>query len=139
MARDPEVAEALRAASHYFHVDPPLPSLALATQVMRQAEALTARAQRVIAPARAQIDAWLESEPRLRWVPPTAGQTGLIRLPDLMQDLTFAAHLREHYATQVVPGTMFEAPGSIRVSFNLPAARLGEALSHISATLDDLL
>ncbi|NJK31871.1 MAG: aminotransferase class I/II-fold pyridoxal phosphate-dependent enzyme, partial [Deltaproteobacteria bacterium] len=65
-------------------------------------------------------------------------QTGLLRLPELMQDVPFAQHLRERYDTQVVPGTLFEAPGSVRVSFNLPAADLEQALANISSALDDL-
>ena len=52
-------------------------------------------------------------------------------------DLEFARHLRDHYGTQVVPGSMFEAPGSVRVSFNLPPDQLEEALATVSAALDD--
>jgi aspartate/methionine/tyrosine aminotransferase len=55
-----------------------------------------------------------------------------------MQDLAFTQHLRERYDTQVVPGTMFEAPGSVRVSFNLPLDQLEQALANFSAALDDL-
>nr|WP_255216148.1 aminotransferase class I/II-fold pyridoxal phosphate-dependent enzyme [Pseudenhygromyxa sp. WMMC2535] len=138
VTRDRDAAQALRLASHYLHVDPPLPALAMAAVVMRRAEALEAQAAAVIARSRAQIDAWIASEPRVGWVPPSAGQTGLIRLPDLMQDQVFADHLRQGYDTQVVPGTLFEAPGMVRVSFNLPTEALAEALANFSATLDDL-
>lgn len=138
VTRDGEALQALRAASHYFHVDPPLASLALATAVLRRADELAAAAEQALAPARAVIDAWVAAEPRVDWVAPSAGQTGLIRLPELMQDVAFAEHLRARYDTQVVPGSMFEAPGSIRVSFNLPPAELEQALAHIGAALDDL-
>lgn len=138
VAHDREVAQAMRAASHYFHVDAPLPTIALATEVLRRADELTARANEAIAGGRARFDAWLAGESRLRSVAPSAGQTALLRLPDLMQDVAFAEHLREHYDTQVVPGTMFEAPGTVRVSFNSPANVLDEALANVSAALDDL-
>jgi len=138
VTRDLELAQALRAASLYFHVDSPLASIALATRVMRHAPALAARAQRSIARVKTVVDRWIANEPRVTWVPPSAGQTGLIRLPDLMQDLAFAQHLRERYDTQVVPGAMFEAPGAVRLSFNLPVDRLEQALGNFSAALDDL-
>jgi len=139
VTRDREAAQAFRLASHYAHVDPPLPSLAIATQVMRHAAELEAIAGQAIEPARAIIDRWVAEESRVAWVPPSAGQTGLIRLPDLTPDLAFARHLRDAYDTQVVPGTMFEAPGTVRVSFNLPSEALEQALANISSALDDSL
>ena len=59
---------------------------------------------------------------------PQAGITGCIRLPDLMNDVPFVEHLRDRYDTQVVPGTFFEAPGFIRLSFGVDPAMLEEAL-----------
>ncbi|MFV8750021.1 aminotransferase class I/II-fold pyridoxal phosphate-dependent enzyme [Nannocystaceae bacterium ST9] len=138
VTRDLELAQALRASALYFHVDTPLASLALATRVMRHAPELAARANRSIERVRTVVDRWIASEPRVTWIPPSAGQTGLVRLPDLMQDLVFAQHLRERYDTQVVPGAMFEAPGAVRLSFNLPLEVLEQALANFSAALDDL-
>ncbi|HLT36445.1 MAG TPA: aminotransferase class I/II-fold pyridoxal phosphate-dependent enzyme [Enhygromyxa sp.] len=137
VTRDRDAAQAFRLAANYFHVDVPLASLALATQVMRHAVELEQLAARAIAPARAIIDRWIAAEPRVAWVPPTAGHTGLVRLPDLTADVAFARHLREAYDTQVVPGTLFEVPGSVRISFNLPTDELEQALAHVSAALDD--
>jgi aspartate/methionine/tyrosine aminotransferase len=137
VSRDREFAHACRSASHYFHVDPPLASLAFATRVLQQADELTAQASATIVVARAVIDRWLAGETRVTWVAPSAGQTGLIRLPALTADVEFARHLLERYGTRVVPGTMFEAPGTVRVSFNLPPDELEQALATITAALDD--
>jgi aspartate/methionine/tyrosine aminotransferase len=137
VTRDREFAHACRSASHYFHVDPPLASLALATQVLEHADELAERANATIAVGRAVIDRWLAAETRVTWVAPSAGQTGLIRLPALTADVEFARHLLDRYGTRVVPGTMFEAPGTVRVSFNLAALELEQALATISAALDD--
>jgi aspartate/methionine/tyrosine aminotransferase len=137
VTRDREAAQAIRLAANYFHVDPPLASLALATQVMLHARELEQLAARVVAPARALVDRWIAEEPRVAWVAPTAGHTGLVRLPDLTADVAFARHLRDAYDTQVVPGTMFEAPGTVRVSFNVPVESLEQALGNFSAALDD--
>jgi aspartate/methionine/tyrosine aminotransferase len=137
VCRDREFAQACRAASHYFHVDPPLASLAVATSVLQHADMLTGRATERTAAARPIIDRWLAGESRLAWAAPSAGQTGLIRLPALTADVEFARHLLDRYGTRVVPGTMFEAPGTVRVSFNLPQPDLESALTTISAALDD--
>jgi aspartate/methionine/tyrosine aminotransferase len=137
VTRDRDAAQAFRLAANYFHVDPPLSSLAMATQVMQHAPELQQLAARAVAPAREIVDRWLAEEPRVAWVPPNAGQTGLVRLPDLTADVAFARHLRDAYDTQVVPGTMFEAPGTVRVSFNLAPEQLEQALGNFSAALDD--
>ena len=100
-------------------------------------EPLVERANAAIAEARGVVEAWLEREPRVEWIPPSAGQTCFLRLPSLTDDLEFSRHLRQRYGTQVVPGVMFEAPGFVRVSFNLPPTELGPALDSITATLDD--
>lgn len=139
VARDRDAAQAFRLAANYFHVDVPLASLALATRVMRRAGELEQLATRAIVQSRAILERWIANEARVAWVPPSAGHTGLIRLPDLTSDVAFARHLRDAYDTQVVPGVMFEAPGSVRVSFNLPATELEQALGHFSAALDDVL
>lgn len=138
VTRDPDVAEALRHANAYFHVTPPLPSLVLANAALERAEALEALARTHSARGRALVDAWLEGESRLRWVPPSAGQTGLLELPPLTPDLAFCEHLRGRFDTQLVPGSLFEAPGFVRLSYNLPPAELERALGHISAALDEL-
>lgn len=137
VTRDRDAAQAFRLAANYFHVDPPLAAMALATQVMRHASEFERLAAEVIAPARAIVDAWIAKDTRVSWVPPSAGQTGLVRLPDLTSDVVFTRHLRDVYDTQAVPGTMFEAPGSVRVSFNLPSEELEQALGNFSAALDD--
>lgn len=138
VSRHPEAARAIRLATDYLHVYPPVSSLLLGKRVLDEAEPLEAEAKRVAAAGRRVIERWVEAEPRVEWVPPTAGITCVIRLPHFQQDLAFAEHLRERYDTQVVPGTMFEAPGFIRVSFGLPPGDLEQALANISAALDDL-
>ena len=137
VTRDRDAAQAFRLAANYFHVDLPLASLAMATQIIQRAPELQQLALQAITPARAIMDRWIAEETRVDWIPPTAGLTGLVRLPELTPDVAFARHLRDAYDTQVVPGSMFEAPGTVRVSFNLPAEPLEQALSHFSAALDD--
>ncbi len=138
VSADPDAAKAIRSAADYLMVYPPASTLRLGAQVLARSGALTRRAQALAATGLAVVDAWVRSEARVRWVPPPAGLSGFVRLPEFMSDVAFAEHLRERYDTQVVPGTMFEAPGYIRVSFGIPAPELEQGLANISSALDDL-
>ncbi|MCA9650703.1 MAG: aminotransferase class I/II-fold pyridoxal phosphate-dependent enzyme [Myxococcales bacterium] len=138
VAGDPDAARVIRAATDYLHGDEPVSTLELGARVLADADRLSAWASRVSSAGQAVVQRWMEGEPRVSWVTPQAGITGCIRLPDLMNDVPFVEHLRDRYDTQVVPGTFFEAPGFIRLSFGVDPAMLEEALANISAALDDL-
>ncbi|MEM6992334.1 MAG: aminotransferase class I/II-fold pyridoxal phosphate-dependent enzyme [Myxococcota bacterium] len=138
VAGQPETARAIRAATDFLHVHPPMATVELGQRVLAQAERLTRYASAVSAAGQAVVQDWLAKETRVGWVPPTAGITGCVRLPHLMQDVPFAEHLRERYETQVVPGSFFEAPGTVRLSFGVDPATLRDGLAAFSAALDDL-
>ena len=138
VAGDPQASRALRTTTDYLFVDPPTASMQLGRRVLAEAEALTSHAAAITADGLAAVDDWLTREKRVGWVRPRAGICGALRLPELMQDVAFAAHLRERYDTQVVPGTFFESPGVVRMGFGLPRPTLEEALTNITAALDDL-
>lgn len=134
----PEASRVIRTATNYLHVDEPVSMLMLGARVLRDAERLTHWAARVGSAGREIVQRWIEGETRVSWVPPRAGIAGCIRLPDLMQDVPFAQHLRERYDTLVVPGTFFEAPGAVRINFGVEPAILEQGLANLSAALDDL-
>lgn len=134
----PEASRVIRAATDYLHVDEPVSTLRLGARVLQQADRLTAWAAHVSAAGLAVVERWIQGEPRVSWVSPRAGISGCIRLPDLMQDAPFAQHLRDRYDTLVVPGTFFEAPGFVRLSFGIDPAILEQGLASISSALDDL-
>ena len=138
VSADPDAARAIRAASDYLHVYPPAASGILGARVLRDAEAYQRRAQATAAAGRRVIERWVEAESRVQWHPPSFGITSLVKLPDRMSDTAFVEHLRERYETQVVPGSMFEAAGFIRVSFGIDPGTLEQGLANISAALDDM-
>ena len=138
IAADPDAAKAIRSASAYLHVRPPVASAMVGKRVLERADALQARAAAVGSAGREIVERWLQSESRVEWVPPAFGLTGVLRLPTWLPDAQFADHLRQRYDTQIVPGTLFEAPGTLRLSFGLPPEDLERALANVSAALDDL-
>ncbi len=138
VASSPEIAKALHASADYLNFDYPVATALLGTRVLERAEPLRVRAQRMVKSGRRIVDRWIDAEQRASWVPPSFGLTGLVRLPDLMQDTKFAQHLRDRYETQVVPGSLFEAPGMVRLSFGLGEGELEQALENFSASLEEL-
>ena len=138
VSADPDAARAIRAATDYLHVYPPVATGVMGSRVLRNADAYQRRSQQTAAAGRRIIERWVEAEARVQWVPPSFGITSLVKLPDRMSDTAFAEHLRDRYETQVVPGSMFEAQGFIRVSFGIDPGTLEQGLANISAALDDL-
>lgn len=136
---DRDMARALTLATDYLFTQMPTSSTLLGRRVLEQAPTLQKHAETRAAAGRRVVERWLSAESRITWVPPSAGITGLLRLPEFLGDGPFCDHLRERYDTQVVPGSMFEAPGHVRISFGLPSEDLEQALANLSATLDDLL
>jgi aspartate/methionine/tyrosine aminotransferase len=128
----------MRDAANYLHVEIPSSSAWAATQVLQRADALTRRAVALSSRGLQQVRAWMEKERRVSWIEPSAGLCGLLQLPELQADGPFAAQLRERYDTVVVPGSMFEAPGTVRIGFGAPTTMLDEGLGYLSAALDDL-
>jgi hypothetical protein len=135
---DADAARAVRAAADYLQVTPPVATARLGKRVLEHSGPLLARAAALAQAGRQVVDAWIAGESRVAWIPPSAGLTGFIRLPSFMQDLPFCEHLRQRYETQVVPGTMFEAPGFVRLSFGIDPEKLAIGLANFSSALDDL-
>jgi len=135
---DREIARALTLATEYLFVHAPASSTSLGRRVLEHADVLQERARQRAEHGRAIVERWLAGERRVSWIPPAAGLTGLVRLPEFVNDGTFADHLRERYDTQVAPGAMFEAPGYVRVSFGGPTSDLETGLANFSSALDDL-
>lgn len=138
VSADRDAARAIRAATDYLHVYPPVATGVLGARILRNASDYQRKAQQVASAGRRVIERWVEAEKRVQWVPPAFGITCLLKLPDRMSDSAFTEHLRERYETQVVPGSMFEAPGYVRVSFGIDPSTLEQGLANISAALDDL-
>jgi hypothetical protein len=138
VTRDPDAARGLKIAADYLHTRLPAASCGLADHALRHPEDFVPPALRLAGPGRRVLERWAQGEARIEWVAPLAGMHVLLRLPVGVSDLGFAAHLRDRYETQVVPGSVLEAPGFVRLCFAAPASVLEQGLANFSAALDDL-
>lgn len=139
VTRDADAARAIRDASAYLHVDVPVSCAVLGERVLERAAPLTAQAVEASQRGLDVVRGWLEGETRVSWVEPEGGICGLIRLPELLSDQPFVDHLLGKYETLVVPGSMFEAPGTVRLGFGMDPATLETGLANMSRALDDLV
>ncbi len=135
----PAALERVECVEEITYGVPPAPVVELAAQGMERADELLARGRALAAEARPVMDEWIASTPRVSWVRPDAGLTGLVRIDGLADSRAFASRLRRELDVQVVPGSFFGAEGHIRVSFGLPPAALREALDVLALGIPPLV
>ncbi|MBM4371387.1 MAG: pyridoxal phosphate-dependent aminotransferase [Deltaproteobacteria bacterium] len=129
----PEVVERLR----WAHVNMGMassPSAAVGLQVMARAEVLRDAARRTAADGLPRVDRWVRETPGLSWYPSEGPGFGCVRLPEGLDDVAFAERLLSR-GVLVVPGSLFGAPGTLRLSW----IQAGEALDLGLRTLADAL
>ncbi len=91
---------------------------------------LTVRAE-LYAAQRSLISNFFSRTPRVSCVRPAGGISTLVQLPDGMDDLSFQQTLLAERETIVFPGSLFEAPGTIRVSVGGPKDEIEEGLNRL--------
>ena len=112
------------------------PAAALALGVLDRADEWRAEAVARAAGGRDAADAWVRATPGISWHPPEGPGFGCVRLPDALQDdVRFAERLQEQHGVLTVPGTHFEVPGSLRISWMQAGERLEEGLTRIGEAL----
>ncbi len=80
---------------------------------------------------RSLFDDFLARTPELKGVPSAGGISALVELPGQRDDRAFAKRMFEEWDTVVFPGSYFECPGCLRVSFGGPRAEVAEGLNRL--------
>lgn len=85
------------------------------------------------------VDRWVKSHPDIYWHRPEGTGFGALVLPRGTNDLLLAERLHDELGVLAVPGTLFEAPGTLRVSWlGLTPDMLHEGLSRLGTLLSGL-
>ena len=113
---------------------PPDPMVAAATFVPQARERLAA-ARDLAAARAAQVDAWVDATPRLTWSKPHGGLTGFLELDGLDGDLVAKDAWAEE-GIRIVPGSFFQCPQALRISFLLPEEDLARALEGLARAME---
>ena len=131
----PEVIARIDAWDDLVHPSlPPVPMIAAARYVPQARARL--EATRALAAARAaQVDAWVATRPEVSWTLPDGGLSGFLFLEGLDGDAVAEA-LWARESVRIVPGSFFQVPAALRISFGLPEDELARALAAIGRVLE---
>jgi aspartate/methionine/tyrosine aminotransferase len=109
---------------------------AYGVSVLGKAEKLRAKALHVSAAGVDTVEKWVGSTPGIDWTKPMGPGFACVSLPGaLRDDIGFAETLLNDFGVFVIPGTYFEVPGSIRLSWLQSGDKLGEGLGLIAKAL----
>lgn len=112
------------------------PAAAYGISVLGKAEALRGRALRLSASGVDAVEKWVKSTPGIDWTKPMGPGFACVSLPDaLHDDIGFVERLLNDFGVLAIPGTYFEVPGIVRLSWLQSGDRLDEGLSLIAKAL----
>ena len=131
--------EALRKAllSHrdYNHISCGLFDEALAAVALQHSDVILERNRGIVRENLAVLDAWVQSEPRIRYRRPQAGTTALVYYDYTPDSYTFCTRMYHETGAFVTPGDCFEQPKSMRIGYASDMQTLKDGLAAISAFL----
>ena len=131
--------EALRKAilSHrdYNHISCGMFDEALAAVALRHSDVILERNRGIVRENLSVLDAWVQSEPRIRYQKPQAGTTALVYYDYAPDSYTFCTRMYHETGAFVTPGDCFEQPKSMRIGYASDVQALKDGLAAISAFL----
>jgi len=113
------------------------PGEQMALAAFHHLRAIDRRAHGILDGNLGRVRRYFDRERRLQAHMPEGGNVIFPRLRSGADAGQLVRRLAARYSTAVVPGSMFEAPEHIRVSFGCAAARLERGLRNISLALDE--
>lgn len=126
VTRDAAIREAVMRVKDYTTICASAPSEVLTTLALRHSDALIGRNIGIVRRNLPLIDDLLtRHEGRIDWVRPTAGPIGFPRLTGADDVDRFCADLAESAGVLLLPGSVYDQPGHVRIGFgraNMPEA-----------------
>ncbi len=81
------------------------------------------------------VQSWVEADKNLSWHRSQGPGFACVGLPGGVDDMALAERLCDEHGLLLVPGTLFESPGTLRVSWLDAGQRLEEGLALVSRAL----
>ena len=108
---------------------------ALAVHVLRNRDKILDRNRAIVLNNLAIAQEWVDSEPRVSWIPPIAVSTSFIQLDIPIDDEQFCKNLLRDQGVLLVPGSRFELPCGARLGYCAAEPTLREGLKRLSIAL----
>lgn len=132
---DETLRKALLSHRDYNHISCGLFDEALATVALQHSDVILERNRGIVRENLAVLDAWVQSEPRIRYRRPQAGTTALVYYDYTPDSYTFCTRMYHETGAFVTPGDCFEQPKSMRIGYASDVQTLKDGLAAISAFL----
>lgn len=114
---DDEVSDAIRTYRDYTMICGGVFNDALATYVLRHRDKILDRNREIVFGNREIAQAWIDSQPRVSWIPPKGVSTSFIRFDIPERDEDFCLRLLDERGVLLVPGSRFELPCGARLGY----------------------
>ena len=131
----PDVAESVARARDIVDGTGAFPAERLSVLAFSLLDRLAARARRLLEANGRTMRAFLESQPELEYVWPSAGTVVFPRIRGVDDAGPFVERLAREFETDVVPGRFFQAPAHFRVGFGGRPEVLADGLSQLGRAL----
>jgi len=132
---EPGLAERARRLNDLYSNNIAHPSERLAWLALARADGILSRVNAQLARHIAIVDDFVTSQPKLSWVRPRAGTCGMVRGEGIDVD-ELTDRLARDYATGIVPGRFFDAPGYFRLAWGVDTDTLRAGLERLSTALE---
>ncbi|MDQ6871072.1 MAG: pyridoxal phosphate-dependent aminotransferase [Gemmatimonadota bacterium] len=133
---DAELATRIRRLNGLFASSMSHPAERLAARAFEHAKTLLERQRKRVARNRSVVAKFIESQPRLSWVPPEAGTVGFVRLEGgSVDDLAVRLLAKDSLVT---PGRFFGAADHFRIGFGMEPEHLDEGLRRLASLLVEI-
>ncbi len=134
LAAERSLAEELRRA-HWNMGMPTRPGARAGLGFLERGDDLRERARQSARAGLEAVDEWVRGRPEIGWTRPRGVGFGCVELPAGIDDMELAERLHREKGTLSVPGSWFEAPGTLRLGWLQAGDRLAEGLDALGELL----
>ncbi len=135
---DMDVVKACLSHRDYNHISCGMFDEIVAGIALKHAPKLLERNRGIVRENLAILDAWMQTEPRLRYTKPQAGTTALVYYDYDLPSYEFCEKMYHGTGAFVTPGDCFEQPKSIRIGYACDTQELKDGLAAVSEFLRSL-
>lgn len=136
--RDMDVVKACLSHRDYNHISCGMFDEIVAGIALRHADKILERNRGIVRENLAILDAWMQTEPRLRYTKPQAGTTALVYYDYDLPSYDFCVQMYHQTGAFVTPGDCFEQPKSLRIGYACDTQELKDGLKAVSEYLRSL-
>ena len=135
---DMDVVKACLSHRDYNHISCGMFDELVASVALKHADKILERNRGIVRENLAILDAWMQSEPRLRYTRPQAGTTALVYYDYDLESYDFCTRMYHQTGAFVTPGDCFEEPKSMRIGYACDQQELKDGLKAVSEFLRTL-